>query len=105
MVELGLPPGSPIVSKVVGRNQSGQLEVFAVNSTGQVVHIAQTSPNNGWGTWTSLGRPTLNDSVGGLAVGMNADGRQEVLANGSFALWDIWQTSPSNGWSGWDYHD
>ena len=98
---LGSPPNKGLNGKVVGRNQSGQLEVFAVDSSGQIVHIAQTSPNDGWGTWTQLGFITKN--VDSLAVGISENGQQEVYAvtppDGE--ILHIAQTSPNNGWGTW----
>jgi hypothetical protein len=37
------------------KNLDGRLEVFAIGSDNNLHHIWQTSPNNGWLNWQSLG--------------------------------------------------
>ena len=41
----------------VGSNQDGRLEVFARGLDKALLHKWQTSPNNGWSTWASIGVP------------------------------------------------
>jgi hypothetical protein len=55
---LGAPPGLTLGGPpVVGTNGDGRLEVFSVGTDGNVWHMWQTSPNNGWSGWSSLGQP------------------------------------------------
>ena len=90
--------GGVIFAPAVTNNLDGRIEVFARGTDGALWHIWQTSPNNGWSGWGSLG----GGIQGPIAVGSNADGRIEVFVKGmDSALWHIWQTSPNNGWSGW----
>ena len=52
--------------------------------------------------WTSLGQPASNITLSSPHAVQNADGRLEVLLNGSDGkLWHIWQTSPGKDWSNW----
>ena len=99
--------GGKIDMLAVGKNQDGRLEVFARGSDQALWYIKQlppnnirqTSPNNGWSKWESLGDLKIDM----LAVGSNQDGRLEVFARGmDQALWHIRQTSPNNDWSKWE---
>jgi hypothetical protein len=50
--------------------------------------------------WTSLDKPPDTSTISSPNAVQNADGRLEVLLNGSDGnLWHIWQTSPGDGWS------
>jgi uncharacterized phage protein gp47/JayE len=84
---------------VVILDPAGQLHVFVVGDDQALWHIWQTSPDNGWSGWLSLG-----GQIDLVAVGTNQDGRLEVFARGTgdFALWHIWQLTPgSASWSVW----
>ena len=99
--DLGSPTGGIFVQNVAaGRNADGRLSVFAQGSDGAIWSISQTAPNNGWGSWASLGKPS-SDTVGIPAVGANADGRLEVFASGTSAAWHTWQSSPGGGFGSW----
>jgi hypothetical protein len=96
------PPqaGVPITSLAVRQNAEGCLVVVALGADNAVYAIAQTTPNNGWGAWASLGVPT-GVSVDSLAVGSNQDGRLQVFAIGTdHNLPTLWETTPSV-WSDW----
>ena len=41
----------------------GRLEVFAIGPNGDLGHIWQSSPNNGWSAWTDLGPAIKGDPV------------------------------------------
>jgi hypothetical protein len=41
----------------VATNQDGRQEVNTLARDGAIWHIAQTTPNNGWDRWESLGKP------------------------------------------------
>jgi hypothetical protein len=103
---LGTPAGgiSLTVQVIVGRNQDGRQEVFAVGSDGNVWQIWQTAPNGGWSSWTTLGKPAKGIRRSDrITVGSNADGRQQLFVmGGDDALWHIWQVAPNVGWSGWE---
>jgi hypothetical protein len=88
-----------------GKNADGRLEVFAIGDDGVLYHIWQTVPNAtliGWSAWAALGNGYAVGSSG-PAVGVNADGRLEVFAEGSEGyLYHAWQTAPNgteNDWS------
>jgi hypothetical protein len=92
----------------VVRNLDGRLELFGQTggaSGPEVAHAWQTSPNNGWSSWASLGSPPA-DFLGAMASAANADGRLEVFGRvglmSSGGLYHLWQTAPGNGWSAWD---
>jgi hypothetical protein len=94
--------------EAIGQNADGRLEVFGLQPApgGQAAaHNWQTSPNNGWSGWTSLGSPPQNDVLSHLEVASNADGRLEIFlrygAMSAGAMWHAWQTAPNNGWTGW----
>jgi hypothetical protein len=104
---LGAPAGGVAVgAPAVGQNADGRLEVFAVESGAAVWHIWQTSPNDDWSDWDTLG----GAPEAGPAVGQNEDGRLEVFVEDSNAsrarAWHRWQVSPGGDWvfvaSDWD---
>lgn len=97
----GAPPGAAFIdAPAVGQNADGRLEAFVFEVGAGLWHIWQTSPNNGWSGWDSLG----GQFGGGFDVGRNADGRLELFAEPGVpptpaSLWHRWQVSPNNGWS------
>src|SRR2546430_722900 len=100
---LGSPPGVRWGARPsVARNADGRLEVFALDSSGTLWHIQQTSPGMNWNSWASPGvAPNIN-VLPDLVVQGNADGRMEIFAlDSAVALWHIWQTSPGDGWFHW----
>ena len=88
---------------VVFQNADGRLEIFAVGPDGDLGHMFQTAPNNGWSVWADLG-PAI---TGPPVVFQNADGRLEVFAVGpDGSLGHMFQTAPSiapndDNWSRW----
>jgi FAD binding domain/D-arabinono-1,4-lactone oxidase len=83
---------------VVGANQDGRLEVFALDEVGGAWHCWQTALGGSWGPWVSLAGSDLRD----LAVANHADGRVVLFAiGGDHRLYQIAQTSPNGGWGGW----
>jgi photosystem II stability/assembly factor-like uncharacterized protein len=89
------------------RNIDGRLELFGQIGGAQgpeVAHVWQTSPNNGWSTWASLGPPPAQ-FLGAMTATANTDGRLEVFGRvglmSTGALFHIWQTAAGNGWSTW----
>jgi hypothetical protein len=99
----GLPGGLAFID--VGRNADGRLEVFGTGANSpEVWNVWQTSPNNGWSAWGSLGQVDAispGRSLLELAVGTNQDGRLEVFVNKDDNLSHIAQTFPGNGWGPW----
>jgi acylphosphatase len=80
----------------VGTNKDGRVEVFVRGSDSALHHIWQTSPNNGWSSWGSLGGNVSNISV--PAVGLDRGGNIEV-----FAVWNdatLSRIEQVNSWSG-----
>ena len=83
----------------VGRNADGRLEVFGVNSAGNIWHTWQVTPNGGWaGGWGSRTRQRQPQS----RVASNADGREVFGVNSAGNIWHTWQVTPNGGWAnGW----
>ena len=101
----GSPPGVPftIGDPRVVRNEDGRLEVFILGSDGNIWHIWQVAPNNGWSGWDSFPAAPAGVANGAPFVGTNQDGRIELFVTGGDGnVYHIWQTAPSNGWSYWD---
>ena len=83
---------------VVGQNLNGHLEVFGVDSSGNVWHNWQTN-SGGWSGWNGLTGEQVN---GRLAIARNLDGRLEIFGvDSSSNVWHNWQTSPGGSWNGW----
>lgn len=96
------PPGVVVGDPRVVNNADGRLELFLLANDQNIWHIWQTSPNNGWSGWASLGHPGAQIANGSPFVGNNGDGRIEMFTTGADGgIYHIWQTSPSNGWSSW----
>lgn len=70
--ENDLPVGKP----VVGRNADARLEVFQVDSRGELRHRWQKEPNGNWSAWASF----TGNYYPGIAVANDADGHLEVFA-------------------------
>ncbi len=82
---------------VIILDHSNCIQVFTIGDDKALWTIKQSSPNNGWDDWVSLG-----GEIDMLAAAKNKDGRLEVFARGpDKALWHIWQTAPGGGWSDW----
>ena len=86
---------------LVGVNRDGRLEVFGVGGDHALWHIAQTSPGDDWGGWSSLGGQVVSDPTV-RTVSVNNDGRKEAFVRGSDnALWHIPQVSAGGRWGAW----
>jgi hypothetical protein len=86
-------------------NQNGALDVFALDTGGNVWHDMQlstdvpASPAEDWSGWTEL--PGVI-AVGGPAVVKNQNATLEVFVPASNGdVWHNWQSSPSGAWNGW----
>ena len=85
---------------VLGKNADGYLEVFKVETDGELFHRWQKRASGDWSSWASLGGAVLP----GIAVVTNADGRMEVFGvdRASQTLGHIRQAAPNSAeWSGW----
>jgi hypothetical protein len=100
---LGQPsPNVKMFTPSVAANADGRLELFVTVQNGELYHLWQTAPNNGWSGWSSFAVPPGTTLGDWLAVAANADGRLEFfIEDFSGAWWNQWQTAPNNGWSGW----
>lgn len=85
-VDLGSPGGSLEPGVAVANEKDGRLDVFARRAdSGELVELAQTSPNGAWSTrWSSLGNPNAGSPDSQLQVGApvaakNGDGRIEIF--------------------------
>jgi hypothetical protein len=87
----------------VGINADGRMEVFVTGSDGNIYHIYQTAPSNGWSAWSLLLAHPAGVSLFGLgAISNNQNGAFQLFTIGSDgALWTLPQTAPSNGWGVW----
>jgi hypothetical protein len=91
---------------VIGRNADGRQEVFMKSSfNGQLYQTWQVTPNGGWsGEWHNMAGPGGSTAQirGRIVVGLNRDGRQEVVSVGSDnRVWSTSQTAPNSGWKDW----
>lgn len=101
---LPVPSLAAFITAGVGQNDDGTLQVFVIDTGGQLWSIQQTGAGSGepWATWGSLGSPANVQLVGTPSVESNQDGRLELFAKGTDDnAWHIWQTAPNGGWSGW----
>ena len=100
---LGTPPGQTSISyPVAGENADGRLEVFVIGSDNALWHKWQSAPGGTWGTWFSLGKPSVANAFFVPFVRENVDGRLEVFTVGTDgSLWHLWQATPNGGWSTW----
>jgi len=95
---LGKRFGKSLGPPAVSTSGDGRIEVFAWGEGQAIWHIAQTTPSNGWGSWSQVA--ASKNLTHELAVGRNADGRMEVFSRGtSGVLWHIHQVAPNNSWS------
>jgi hypothetical protein len=102
---LDAPSGVELVHlpPTLAPNADGRLELFIIGSDGTLWHLWQTTPNNGWSSWETMGSPAQAgfSQTSIPAVGRSADGRFDLFAVGTDgALWHRYQTAVANGWSG-----
>jgi ligand-binding sensor domain-containing protein/signal transduction histidine kinase len=90
---------SRIGQLAVGRNADGHLEIFKVDSSGELRHRWQKEAGGDWSTWSSLG----GSFFAGLSVVTTADGTLEVFAveRASHALKCVRQAASAQGWGAW----
>lgn len=86
-------------------NQDGSVELFALDSSGNVWYDAQqsadvpASSSNNWTGWTEL--PGLI-ATGGPAEVKNDNATLEVFVPGANGdVWHNWQSTPGGAWNGW----
>jgi hypothetical protein len=97
-VSLGKPSGYSLGLPVVGYNQDGRIELFAMGSNNHVWHIFQTDPNGAWST--GWGEFVGGDSYCAI-VGENLDGRMELFnLQYDLAIWHTWQGVPNGPFVG-----
>ncbi|MDB6021100.1 MAG: hypothetical protein JWQ04_957, partial [Pedosphaera sp.] len=92
----------PVIGKpVAGKNADGRLEVFQIDSLGELRHRWQKEPNGNWSAWSGLGGTFFP----GIAVAKNADGQLEIFAvdEASHLLRHKHQNAPNGqNWSDWE---
>jgi hypothetical protein len=87
-----------------GDLEDGRIQVFAVDSNGNLEsRWKETSdPNSGWTSWSGFQTP--NGGVTTIAVGYLSDKRMQLFAtdrNGNtVSCWKT-TTNPNAGWTGW----
>jgi ligand-binding sensor domain-containing protein/signal transduction histidine kinase len=92
---------SPLTGKpVVGRNADGQLQIFEVDSAGELRQRWQKTTDGDWSSWSSLGGSFLP----GIAVAGAADGRLRIFAvnqTNQMLECSAQRTTNSTEWSEW----
>ena len=83
---------------------SGQIQVFAIQSNGQLeTRWKQTTdPDSGWTPWSSFQTPS--GGATSIGVGYLSDTRMQLFATDvSGNTWSCWKatTSPSASWTPW----
>jgi hypothetical protein len=102
---LGRPGGDTGYSQpAMTRNGDGCLDVVVTTVDAIVWHRRQTTSNNGWSPWQSLGRPgghepKFNPGVA-PALGINAAGHLEVFVIVEDRVWHAAE-QPGRIWSEW----
>jgi hypothetical protein len=75
----------------------GRIEGVFTGLNGEIRHLWQTSPNNGWAIQGAMGGTASAPAV----ISRNPDGRLEVFhVDPDGSLHNNWQTAPNNGWNG-----
>lgn len=97
-----LPSGKHVKHAVLGENEDGRLEVFALDADGRLWHAWQDA-SRAWGPWRPQeGHPAQVES---LRVASNADGRLEVFVIAGGQVHHRWQVERNSGWSAWSRLD
>lgn len=93
-------------SLTVGRNQSGTLDVFVLDSSGQAWHNYQLSPNNdntsNWSSWSKQG---LGGTFTSIIAAKEQNGKLDVFGLGTDNhIWNDIQTSAGSetSWTTWN---
>lgn len=84
----------------VGTNPDGRLEDFTLGTDGNIYHIWQQSAGGSFiGNWVEMPVNTV-PFAGEPEVGINTDGRLEIVARGSDGnVYYIWQTAAGGDWT------
>jgi hypothetical protein len=86
---------------VTGSNANGHLDIFELDSNGNIEHNYQQAPNGGWAGWSGFGKPT-GVNVTSLSINNNTDGELTIVITGNDGnMWYTYQMAPNGGWSGW----
>ena len=84
--------GDIVETPVVFEIGDGRLEVFALSSNQDLVHIWHEPGANAWSPWDSLGKPPGVDLLTSPVVAPLGQGRSAVFTRGSDgALWTKWR--------------
>jgi hypothetical protein len=99
-------PGSaaPVTAPSLIQNAAdGHLEVFVTSGDGTVWHRWQTTPNDDWSEWTSLGRPNGQLATSTPALALLPDSRVTAFVIADGIVWQASQRQPgtSSDWSAW----
>ena len=102
------PPWQPIGYKAglstftgdpyVAINSANGLEIFALNSNGDVWHDSQSAPNSTWSDWYPMGGPVTFSGTPGVT--MNSVNGLEVFAQQSNSN-QMWHIAQSPSWGQW----
>jgi hypothetical protein len=91
--------------QVLALNADRRFEVFAPGNDGNLWHIWQTQPNNGWSSWSNRGTPPNIKFASPPAVMLNPDRRLELFTVGNDGhVCHIWQIARGGAWSNWWVH-
>lgn len=92
---------TPLWGTVIGSNEDGRLEVFALSGDDTLYANFQL-PSGGWNGWQRRDHVPAGVVTQGPIVRSNKDGRMEVFAGTADGrLYHMWQLAPNGGWSGW----
>ena len=102
-LSLGAPGGTKLRGKpwAMVSQVTGNLEVYARDSAGNIRQKWYTPSTGGWSGWANLGHPgpaLTSDPV----VIKDTAGNEDVFAiDSAGTIWEKWYTPSTGGWSGW----
>ncbi|MFJ4429227.1 tectonin domain-containing protein [Streptomyces bobili] len=89
--------GGEMLSIASETNGAGQIELFGVNSVGEIWHRVQSSSGT-WSAWTQM-----DGTLTSIALAKNGAGRLELFGtNENGDLWHRFQLPETDQWSSWN---
>lgn len=83
----------------ISGRRSGEIDIVVPGADGQV-HHRWWSRSTGWAAWGSLGRPSSNGALNGVAITNRAGGEVDLVVGAGGDVHHRWW-SRSTGWAAW----
>jgi hypothetical protein len=77
----------------------GRMVVAAINTSCETCIVSQTSPNGGWGAWTTVTGPATGSNLPDLFADREGNLHVFVVGLSDGLAYHAWHDAPSDSWS------